>query len=115
MQEAGASRGDTSEQLQPLQAQPADLTSFSASRSPLRKSTLREYSFSSSGAGLLLESENDGDENQRPRLTSPRAREGPGAARPGMPERDSPRVLLQLPEHVFESSHVLRGRAFQHS
>lgn len=32
-----------------------DEDNFSASRSPFRKSTLREYSFSSSGAGLLLE------------------------------------------------------------
>jgi len=48
--------------LKPFQAE-LDLTSFSASKSPFRKSTLREYSFSSSGAGLLLELKN----NTKPR------------------------------------------------
>lgn len=38
-----------------FQAELVDLTNFSASKSPFRKSTLREYSFSSSGAGLLSE------------------------------------------------------------
>lgn len=41
--------------LESFQAELVDLTNFSASRSPFRKSTLREYSFSNSGAGLLLE------------------------------------------------------------
>lgn len=60
MQDKSKHRNQTTDEfkhriLESFQAELVVLTNFSASRSPFRKSTLREYSFSSSGAGLLLE------------------------------------------------------------
>lgn len=78
------------------EAEPALLTNFSACSIPFRKSTLREYSFITSEAGLL----EDGEKRKKKPVHYLSSGKGSGQA---LEPWDAPRELLQLnlkPTHL---------------